>query len=444
MTKINLPAQYDWVKMDDPQFVSALDSILNTDFNLFINGPAGVGKSVMIELAFNLLKGNTLVIASTGVASARLSEKGVPASTIHRGLQIPAQDIFGSNTSIDGKIVSVLSRTDTIIIEEVSMVSASLFTQIMRICRRAEKQKVKTIRFLLFGDILQLPPVIRKADPEVSKYYDTKFDGNVFFFSTKDYTVRNFECINLDTIYRQKDESFQSILNKIRVDFLEPKDLKRINQNVIDFESFRKNHEMYMILSPKTDTVRTLNERYGIPSLLNRHADYKAEVRGVFDWRDAGVVDPFYTIYVGQQVMCIANDPDGAYQNGTLGIVTDVRLNSVTIRKSNGDHCTVNYHTWPQYSYDYNPDTDNVETIEVGSCTQIGCKPSVAVTIHKSQGLTLDAVYLMLEGNWVPDSGIYVALSRCRSLEGIGLNRPLRLSDIHIMDEPFTFLADRL
>lgn len=440
---INLPARYDWVKTDDPQFRGALDAILNSRFNLFINGPAGVGKSVMIELAYNLLKGNTIVLGSTGVSSARLSEKGVPSSTIHRGLSIKAQDIFGVNTYINDKAIATLEKVDTVIIEEVSMVSASLFEHIMRIARRAERRKVKPIRFIMFGDILQLSPVVRMSDINVRNYYNDRYDGNIFFFSTKDYRARGFECINLDTIYRQKDEGFQGLLNRIRVDFIESDDLALLNKQVIPFDRFRKEHEMYLILSPRVETVKLLNEQYGIPKRVTKKARYIADVRGSFDWKEAGTVEPYYEIYEGQQVMCIANDRDMMYQNGTLGVVTHLGLDSVIIRKENGEHCTVRMHTWPQYEYKYDPEKETVEAVEVGTCTQIGCKPSVAVTIHKSQGLTLDSVYLMLEGNWVPDSGIYVALSRCRTLEGIGLNRPIYPADIHILDEPFQFLADR-
>lgn len=440
--KLNLPVEYSWVDLSDELYESTLRKILTTKKNLYINGAGGVGKSVMIELAYRLLEGNVMVLASTGIAAANLTDKKIPAVTIHRGLRIPPLSIFDTNIAPDKQVVSMLTRIDTIIIEEVSMVSAALFDQIMKVINEANKWRMTEIRLLLFGDILQFAPVVQRNDPTLEKYYKNKYDGNIYFFNSFGFAGKKFETVNLERVYRQESESMQENLMKVRMNIVDDATLRFFNRRVTDLDSFMKEHRNYLVISTTKRREQFLNDTYGVPDRNAPHFHYKAEVSGNFKRSELAIVEDEVSIYVGQQVMCLCNNKEGGYQNGTLARVEAVSEDSVLARKSNGELIKVEINSWDQYEYKYNEETDQVETAIVGSLKQIGCKPAFAVTFHKAQGMTLEAVYLDLEDKWVPKSGVYVGLSRCRTIEGIGISRPIYENDISVEPEAMDFFIE--
>ena len=433
---------YSWVDLSDPLYENTLEKILYTKKNLYINGAGGVGKSVMIELAYNLLKGNVMVLASTGIASANLADKKIPAVTIHRGLRIPPLNIFDSNKEPDKEVVSMLTRIDTVIIEEVSMVSASLFDQIMKVIHEADRWRSVPIRLLLFGDILQFAPVVQRDDPVLEKYYKNKYDGNIYFFNSVGFKKGKFETINLERIYRQSSEQMQENLMKVRLNIEDESTLDFFNSKVTDLSSFMKEHKNYLVISTTKKREQELNERYGIPDKNAPHQYFKAEVSGQFKRSELNVVEDEVVIYVGQQIICLCNNSNAGYQNGTLAKVEAVAPEFVIARKSNGEQIKIEINTWDQYEYKYNEETDEVETSISGSFKQIGCKPAFAITFHKAQGMTLEAVYLDLQSWWVPKSGVYVGLSRCKSIDGIGLSRKITYDDISVESEAMDFFLD--
>lgn len=439
-----LPVDMKWVRTDDPEFHNALTMILRTHHNLFINGPAGTGKTVLIQLAYKMLKGSIMVVASTGIAASQLSDRGVPASTIHCGLRLEAHDIYSVNYTgrkKEKETIQLLENVDTILIEEVGMCSASLFDEIGKLVKIAERRRKQPIRIVCFGDVLQLPPVVKDSDETIKSYYEKEYKGNIFFFNSHFYKEAHFFLVDLRTIYRQRDDSFQNILNRLRLDCPEKSDFEILNRQVMELDEFRKKNPLSLILAPKVRTVRELNMKYGKPKKAKKCMAYSAVSDEGFDWSEAGLVEQLVVIWEGQQVMCIHNEP-GSFQNGTLGIVEEVMEDCVIIRKRDNSVVLVNKHKWVQWDYDYNPETGEVEPKERGHVVQIGCKPAVASTIHKAQGLTLDAVYLYLKDRWIPDSGVYLGLSRSKTLEGIGISRPLSYRDISVLDEPFEFVVN--
>lgn len=446
LVKFNLPSEFSYVRTDDPEFNRALDFILNTSYNLFINGPAGVGKSVLIEIAYKLLKGTTMIVASTGVSASHLSDDGIPAATIHCGLRIKPQDIysrkFNSSDRNERAGRDILTGIDTLLIEEVGMVSASLFDQIGKLIERAEKKRKRPIRVICFGDVLQLPPVV-KEEGVVDEYYRAVYRGNKFFFSSFFYREQSFVPVFLNQIYRQAESSFQNVLNRIRLNCPKNSDLALINTRVEDIDSFKREHSISLILAPTNATVKYLNETYGRPDGSKNKFRYIAVTQGEFDWKDAGLVEKDVTVYEGQQVMCIHNET-GSFQNGTLGIAKKVDKDSVIVEKSDGSLILVKKHKWVQYDYSFNASSGEVEAKEIGSVVQIGCKPATASTIHKAQGLTLDSVYIDLRDRWIPESGVYLGLSRCKVLGGIGISRNITKTDIRTLEEPMRFLKEYL
>lgn len=442
--EIHLPSKYSWVDLSDDLYRDTLDKVLNTKKNLYINGAGGVGKSVMIELAYNLLPGKTMVLASTGIAAANLADKKIPAVTIHRGLRIPPMNIFDTNTKIDGDTLNLLSKIDTIIIEEVSMVSASLFDQIIKIIHEAEKWRYGEIRLLLFGDILQFAPVVAKNDPTLEKYYKNKYNGNVYFFNSIGFEHKHFETINLERVYRQKSEELQENLMKIRLNIEDDEVLEFFNRKVEPITSFLSKHRNCLVICTTKKREQALNDKYGIPDKNAPHKFFKAEISGEFKRNELSVVEDEVTIYVGQQIICLCNDSDAGYQNGTLARVEAITEETVIARKSNNEQIKIGIHTWDQYEYKYNEETDEVETNIVGSFKQIGCKPAFAVTFHKAQGMTLESVYLDLQSWWVPKSGIYVGLSRCKTLDGIGISREITHEDVSVESEAMDFFLENV
>lgn len=435
-----LPKSFEWLDTSSEDFSVALKWLLKTSKDLFVYGPAGVGKSVLVNVAYNCLRGSVMVLSSTGISASNLAESKVPATTIHCGLRIPAYNVFSPSTPIQPETLDLLMLVDNIIIDEIGMVSNSLFDHIGRIIKTAEKLKNKKIRLIVFGDVLQLPPVIRRGDEQVSKYFLDVYDNNVFFFNSKFFKDREFINVGLNTIHRQKVGSFQNILNRLRLNIPTPEDFAAINKQTIPLEEYREKNKMFMILAPKVATVRRLNDLYGKPKKSTKQVSYTSSVTGTYDWSNSGLVEDVISIWEGQQVMCIYNDTEQGFQNGTLGIAVEVKPDEVIVEKANGDRVVVGRHTWVQYDYDYDRDTKEVEAKTRGSVCQIGCKPATASTIHKSQGLTLDNVYLYLEDDWVPESGIYLALSRCRTLEGIGISRRITARDIRVLSEARSFV----
>lgn len=440
--KINLPAKYNWVDLSDDLYRETLNKVLNTKKNLYINGAGGVGKSVMIELAYNLLKGNTMVLASTGIAAANLSDKHIPTVTIHRGLRIQPLNIFDSNERPNTEVVNLLTKIDTIIIEEVSMVSASLFDQIIKIIHEAEKYRFNEIRLLLFGDILQFAPVIPKDDETIAKYFKNKYDGKIYFFNSLAFSKKHFEIINLERIYRQESESLQENLMKIRLNIEDDYTLDYFNSRVCSLEDFKKSHKNGLVICTTKKRELYLNEKYGIPDRNSKHKLFKSEIIGTFKRNELNTVDDEIVIYVGQQIICLCNNTNEGYQNGTLAVVEDVSDNCVIARKSTGQQIKIDIHSWDQYEYKYNEETDEVETSVSGSFKQIGCKPAFAITFHKAQGMTLESIYLDLQSWWVPKSGVYVGLSRCKTLHGIGISREITHEDVSVESEAMDFFLE--
>lgn len=443
IAKEELPAGYSWVDLEDEDFNNTLSEIIYGENNLHLNGAGGTGKSTMIELAYKMMKDKKiLVLSSTGISSSSINDKGLSCSTIHSGLGIPVLNWYSKRVPIKQTVVEALADFDVIFFDEISMVSSNLFDQIGRIVRKAEIKKRGKIRLVCFGDILQLSPVVSFNDRDLKRNFESEYEGKVFFFNSFEYEKRNFKLINLDNIYRQESESLQNILNSIRLNIASKQQMKIINSQKVDIETFIDENPYRMILATTRQRVDELNEEYGIP-YGQKKITYRGRIENNFKLKDCPLIKEEVTIYKGQQVMCVKNMPDDGYQNGTLGTVIDLDNKSVTIMKPNGNTAIVSMCKWIQSELAVNKEGEGYLK-KSGSYTQIGCMPALAVTFHKAQSLTLDAVYLDLSSRFIPDSGIYLALSRCKTLEGIGLSRKIRGADIHLNDEAYDFIYDNV
>lgn len=433
---MELKENWSWVETSSPMFTKALDMVFNTNENLLIMGPGGVGKSILLRMAYDHFE-DALVMGSTGISAANLVMEGVPATTIHSAMCIPPLDIY-QDMKINKKTRSVITKAKVILIDEVSMVNASLMDLIIGII--IKEPKGRRPRVILFGDIFQLPPVAPKKYTEEYSYFEKEYNNKYFFFNAKLYKHMEFKNIHLDEVYRQKDQRFKEALFRIRVGKQTREDLDFINTRVIKCSEHMNNNPVLLYLASTNAVVNGLNERYVSLPVFKEKKRFIARLEGEFQLSRYPHLDEHVVLSIGQQVMCIANNVSEGYQNGTLGVVEGISSDSVQVLTSNNTHVVVQKHTWKQYKFFYNETSGKVDHVISGTFTQIGCKPAYAVTFHKSQGLTLDALYIDLNSNWMPESGLYLALSRCRSLEGIGLSRAIRDKDIIVNKEALEFM----
>jgi ATP-dependent exoDNAse (exonuclease V) alpha subunit len=437
---MELNEKWDWVETSSPIFEKALDMILNTNENLFIMGPGGVGKSIMLRMAYDHLD-NVLVMGSTGISASNLVQDDIPATTIHSALTIPPLDIY-AGLKVTSKTRAMLLNAKVILIDEVSMVNASLMDYILSIIINAPK--TRRPRLILFGDIFQLPPVAPKRYSEEHAYFERMYNGKYFFFNANLYKKMGFKTIHLDQVYRQEDEAFKDALFRIRVGMQTSRDLKLVNTRVLKADNHMEKHPVLLYLASTNAVVNRLNEKYCSDPKFKMKKHYRARIEDEFHLSKYPHLESHISLSVGQQVMCTANNKSGGYQNGTLGVVESMSEDSVQIVTKNNTHVSVGKATWKEYAFSYNENSGRIDHMVIGTFTQIACKPAYAVTFHKSQGLTLDALYVDLTASWVPESGVYLALSRCTTLEGIGLSRNITNRDIVVNDEAVEFMRNNV
>lgn len=434
-----LQNEFAWVSLSDICFSEALNQILDGQDNLCICAPGGTGKSVLLKMAARMLPGSTVVLSTTGVSAANLAGEGVVTSTVHSFFRFPPVTII-EEPILYSDLAPVMQEVDTILIDEVSMLNASNMDTLMKLLKKYRTFCEKKLpRLILFGDVLQLPPVVENKNDVVLQLFKRKYNGNVMFFNAEEFKKANFKVLHLNHIYRQNDVEWKCILNRIRLGIQTQKDLDILNTRVVNEREFIKKHGTMMYLCATNRRVQALNDFYLDD---DNGKTFYAETDGDFEIRGTNH-QMEVTIAPGMQIMANHNAKSGAYQNGTLGRVASLGRDSVFIYDKYNTTIEINRESWEQYEYFYNKEADIVEHKVVGTFKQIACVPAFAATIHKAQGLTLDAVLIDPTGLcFMSPSLAYVALSRCTTLEGVGLTKPIRKSDIVVNREGIQFLKD--
>lgn len=442
----NVPHGFSWVRWT-PMFRYAWDEITKGGHEIVtVLGQGGSGKSVLLEMVYSLSPARTLVIAPTGIAAFRLIQDGIPASTIHSAFGFRPQ-IWQDPSRIKTQALDVLMGVDTVLIDEISMVDCNLLDAVLAQIKASERKTKRKIKTVFFGDIYQLPPVASGQKDEATKdmWLEAYGEGMMFFYST---IFRESERINIELcdVHRQSSAIFRGILERIRLGQATLEDLRLLNRHVFSEKSFRETigSDGMMYLAGTNRLVDDLNDAYTGEFALgdNDHRSYRAEIEGDATLQDFRMPSRTVSIYVGMSVMCLANESDGAghmiYQNGTIGRV--IRFNHSglpVVAAADGREFTVQKHTFIKYSPEIN-ENGKLKMVETGSVYQIGCRPAYAVTFHKSQGLTLDAVYIDIS-QWTAPGSVYLGLSRLRTEAGLGLKKPLRLRDIRLSPETEDF-----
>lgn len=410
------------------QFNKALAVMENTDKNVFITGKAGTGKSTLLDYFRSHTRKKVIVLAPTGVAALN-----VCGETIHSFFRFKPDITIQKVKKIHGKRARIFKEINAIIIDEISMVRADLLDCVDRFLRLNGKHSNKpfgSVQMLFFGDLYQLPPVVTGKEREIFK---THYNSS-YFFDAAVFKEISMEFIELEKIYRQKDEDFINILNAIRNNSITDETLSALNKRAgVDF-SCNSQSGYAVHLTTTNKMAAEINEEY-LYKLKQRIYSYKAEISGDFK-EQSYPADYELRLSKNAQVMLLNNDSAGRWVNGSIGRVTDIRHNGeknidiIYVQMSDNEIVEVLPFTWEIFHFGFNEETRMIETKTVGSFTQYPIKLAWAVTIHKSQGKTFDRVIIDVGRGAFACGQTYVALSRCTSLGGIILKKPIKKSDV--------------
>jgi ATP-dependent exoDNAse (exonuclease V) alpha subunit len=407
-------------------FKHALDVLEKTDRCMFITGRAGTGKSTLLQLFRTTTKKNTVVLAPTGIAA--LNVKG---QTIHSFFGFPprlitAKDIRKNHTK------KWFKKINTLVIDEISMVRADLLDAIDRSLRLQRENPLPFggLQMVFIGDLFQLPPII--ATDEERQLFDMAYE-TPYFFSARVMREIQMEMLELRKVYRQENRHFLRLLDAVRVNRSDWEDLEDLN---LRYEPQFISTKSYITLSPRNAKVDMINRRE-LSSLNTPLYKFQATVKGDFDPRLYPTELELH-LKEGAQVMFIKNDLDGNFVNGTIGRVIQLSDDQVLIysdEPGSPGEIEVFPMAWDIIRYKVNNEKpDDIESEVIGTFEQYPLKLAWAVTIHKSQGKTFDKVIIDMDKGAFEFGQTYVALSRCRTLEGIVLKQKLQQRDI-LVDE---------
>ena len=423
-------------KLDfNPEFKKAIQFMQKGEQTLFITGKAGTGKSTLLDYFCSKASTKPVVLAPTGVAA--LNVNGL---TIHNFfnfyIDITVEKI--KKQKHPPKNPHVYKKLKTIIIDEISMVRADLMDCVDVFLRRHGPQKNKAfggVQMIFVGDLYQLPPVVTSAEQKIfSSHYKSPF-----FFSSKAFENLKLKIIELKKVYRQKDQKFIDLLNRIRNNSITAKDMEVLNSRYLP--SFKpKKQDFYIHLSARNKTADCINEQQ-LTNLPGKMHQSLAFIEGDFG-REYYPTHPELKFKVGSQIMLLNNDQKRRWVNGTVGVIEavyqDKQIISVNLYPNNKKVLVTPYR-WEIYRFSMKKQTLISE--EIGSFCQYPIRLAWAITIHKSQGKTFERVILDASQGMFASGQAYVALSRCQTFEGLILKQPMKKHYIRTDHRIFDFLT---
>ena len=421
---------------------TAWEFIENTGCSIFLTGKAGTGKTTFLKEVVEHSRKRPIVVAPTGVAA--INAGGV---TIHSFFQLPFSP-YVPGAKVESKFNfgrdkrKIIASMDLLIIDEISMVRADLLDAIDAVLRRFREhsQPFGGVQLLMIGDLAQLTPVVTPEDERMLKpYYDTPY-----FFGSKALQQTDYVTIQLEHVYRQQDESFVNLLNEIRHGHPSDEVLAKLNSRVamslnpggscsapqpprpaLPPGSSKSFGGLAVRLTTHNNLASFYNESE-LQKLPGRPMMYHAEIKGTFPDYSYPTAETL-VLKAGAQVMFVKNDPSGnhLYYNGRIGCVREASEKRVTVYcEGDADAIEVEPLVWENTRYTLNEKTREIESEVQGTFKQLPLRLAWAITIHKSQGLTFDHAIIDANQSFAPGQ-VYVALSRCRTLEGLQLATPL-------------------
>ncbi len=420
-------------EIPNPELKLAFDFVEQTNTNLFLTGKAGTGKTTFLRNLKTISPKRMIVVAPTGVAA--INAGGVTIHSffqLHFGPHVPGHDLQQANLTGDQlksaldrvqrfsrEKINIMRSLDLLVIDEISMVRADLLDAIDEVLRRF-KDHAKPfggVQLLMIGDLQQLAPVAKDDEWELLRpYYDT-----IFFFGSRALQKTNFATLELKHIYRQSDDVFISLLNKVRDNQIDQEALNQLNKRfILGFNP--GNDEGYITLTTHNYQSQAINETElkKLDTSLHR---FKASIEGDFP-EYSYPTEPELLLKEGAQVMFVKNDtsPVKLYFNGKIGRITHIDDDIIHV-KCEGDYSDipVDKAEWENIKYSINSETKEITETPMGKFIQYPLKLAWAITIHKSQGLTFEKA--IIDANAAFAHGqVYVALSRCKTLEGMVLS----------------------
>ena len=410
-----------------PEYLEVKEALRKSVPLIFVTGGAGTGKSTFIRWLDNEFRGKTLLCAPTGIAALTISGK-----TIHSLCRFPPSWIV--DTDIKNSPKSLASQAQILIVDEISMVNANVLDAMDKFFKlnRRNNSPFGGISVVMVGDLFQLPPIVANTTRPL---FDATYESPKFF-SAKAITGSEFYSVELKKAFRQVDQSFVNLLQNVREGKEISATLSSLNSNC----KIATNPEPGTIsLSPRhVDVDRINSER--LAGLSGGVSTFTGTATGQFNEKQLPV-PKLIELKVGAQVLMAKNSPK--YVNGDIAIVTKIFRDRIEVMLTRRQEVVeVRIATWEQFDYQFNNDAKEIERRVVGTFTQLPVILAWAMTIHKSQGLTLERVHIDMGSGSFETGQTYVALSRCRSMDTLSLAKPLKSEDVKVDSKSKAFYAE--
>ena len=435
--------------LDNKEWQDALQIVNYTRRSLFLTGKAGTGKSTFLRYVAQHTKKTNVILAPTGIAAINAG-----GSTLHSFFRLPFHPLLPNDSRYNRRNIKetlkytsaqrkLIREVELIIIDEISMVRADIIDFIDKVLRVYTRsyEPFGGKQLLLVGDIYQLEPVVKDDDRQLLQ----PFYPSLYFFNAKVWQQMPIVSIELLKVYRQTDAQFVGILDRIRNNTVTAVDLANLNTRVSPATSdslqsdVTPSQQLGIILAARRDIVDYTNEQR-LAKLEGAATVFNGIIKG--DFPESSLPTPMeLQLKPGAQVIFIKNDKEKRWVNGTLGtvIAIDEEIGVITVCTDEGREYDVEREIWENMRYSFNEKEQKIEEQQIGTYMQFPVRLAWAITVHKSQGLTFSQVTIDFTGGVFAGGQTYVALSRCRSLEGITLKEPLRPSDVFVRAEVLQF-----
>ncbi|MCQ2217898.1 MAG: AAA family ATPase [Paludibacteraceae bacterium] len=432
------------IDTDNAEFQSALNIVKHTNQSLFLTGKAGTGKSTFLRYICEKVNKRHVVLAPTGVAA--INAGGV---TIHSFFKMPFRPMMPDDPDLSLKHNRIfeflkytkekkklIEKAELIIIDEISMVRADMIDfidKVLRIFSHNMRQPFGGKQMLFVGDMYQLEPVV----PSDQKQILSRFYTNPYFFSANVFRETPLVTIELQRVYRQSDAHFVRLLDHIRVNSVTAADLNALN-NECRLDKFSGNEDFVITLATKRDTVDFINESK-LAALPGDSFKYNGIITGEFP-ESALPTQRILELKENAQVLFVKNDREKRWYNGSIGKISHIdEENKIYVMLEDGNEYLVEMEGWDNIRYYYDEAENKIKEEVLGTFTQYPLRLAWSITVHKSQGLTFEKVIVDLTGGVFAAGQTYVALSRCKSLEGLMLKRQINQSDVFVSRDVVAF-----